>query len=380
MKTGLMKAKLVALAHLVLLLTACSHLASHPDWVQAPSAQELEAVLSGAALFGEAVEARELPDYNLMALSPRMEQVADEVAHQHDDPYLQAEALHHALMSSRVAGGEGLRYSALETAPAAEAFDARQVNCLSYSLMFVAMARHMGLDAQLNEVDVPPSWSQRDNDSFLFFRHVNSKVKLPGGDELVVDLELEQYSPVYDQTMISDTLAAAQFYNNRGMELLAEGKTRAGFVHLRKALELDAGQSYIWSNLGTVYNRRGHYHEAEMAYLQGLSLHPRDLTIMSNLSTLYSSLGETDKSQYFYRLVREHRSNNPYYLYAQAQAKLAEGDVRRAEALLNDAIRRQSKEPRFYGLAAEIYERRKQPEKAERMRREELRWSREVYL
>lgn len=373
-----MRAGLTLVAPL-LLLGACSQLNPHPDWVETPAAQDLDRVLTGEVLFERPIEPDELPDYALMALSPMMELLAEELAYQYSDPYQRAQALHQTLMSSAM-GGRGLRYSAMETAPAAQAFADRQVNCLSYSLIFVAMARHMGLRAEINDVAVPPSWNLRDDDSFLFFRHVNSKVYLPDGDHLIVDLEMEQYSPNYHQSAVSDEGAAAQFHNNRGMELLAEGAMREGFLHLRKALELDDQQSYIWGNLGTLYTRQGHYREAEAAFLQGLALNPRDLTVVSNLSTLYRSLNEPDKADYFFRVAREHRTSNPYYLYAKARERLAAGDVGGAQQFLEDALNREQKEPRFYALAAEIYERRELPEKAEQMRAQQKRWSDELYL
>jgi Flp pilus assembly protein TadD len=140
-------------------------------------------------------------------------------------------------------------------------------------------------------VDLPPSWDLRNRDAFLFLRHVNAKVKLGHSDVVVIDLEMDRYSPAYEQRFISEALVTAQFYNNRGMELSAAGDVKQGFLHLRKALLLDDQQSYIWSNFGTLYHRQGLLPEAEAAYLYGLSLAADDLTIMTNLSTLYRRMG-----------------------------------------------------------------------------------------
>lgn len=374
-----MKLKALVLSHL-LFLSACSQLQSHPDWVQAPNGSDLQEILSGEVLLGEPVQPQDLPDYDLMQLSPMMEVIAEELAMMHSRSFRRAEALHHTLLSSPLVGGQGIRYSALETATAREAFESKRANCLSFTLMYVAMARHMGLDARVNDVKIPPSWRQRDNEALLYFRHVNAKVRLPFGDELVVDLEMDRYSPVYEQTLISESLAAAQFYNNRGMELAAQGHPKQGFLHLRKALELDSTQSYIWGNLGTLYIRQGYARQAEVAYLAGLSQAEDDLTVMSNLSTLYNKLGETEKADYFLERAREHRESNPYYLYFRAQEKLAEDDLRGALRLLKQAIEQQEREPRFYALAAEIHERNDQSAKAEQMRKKQKRFSEDLYL
>src|SRR5690606_22445049 len=134
-----------------------------------------------------------------------------------------------------------------------QAFDTGQVNCVSFTFLYVAMARHLGLDARVNEVDIPPSWDLREREAFLFLRHVNAKIRLGINDYLVLDLEMERYSPAFAQRLISENRAAAQFYNNRGMELLVDKQLESSFLYLRKALQLDDQQSYIWSNLGTFY-------------------------------------------------------------------------------------------------------------------------------
>lgn len=364
----------------VLLLGACSHMEPLPEWVQAPSSRDLEQVLSGELLFDEPPADAELPPYDLMSLSPMMRVVAEEIALQYRHPAQRAEALHRALLSSQMAGGLGMRYTALNTTTAARAFERREVNCLSFTLMYVAMARHIGLKAEVNDVQVPPMWDLRDGESFLLFRHVNAKVLLPRGEELVVDLEMERYSPVYEQSVIGDRLVAAQFYNNLGMERAAAGDRRQGFLHLRRALQLDDRQSYLWNNLGTLYKRMGVPDGAEVAYRQGLALSPADLSLMSNLASLYESEGESEKATYFLQRVQEHRNSNPYYLYSLARERLEKGDLAQAERYLEQAMARQTEEPRFYRLAAEIYDQRALPEKAEVMRRKAENRREEMYL
>lgn len=217
------------------------------------------------------------------------------------------------------------------------------------------MARHVGLKAYVNEVDLPPTWDIRNQDAFLFLRHVNSKVKMRR-DQVVIDLEMDRYHTSYDQRLISEKLAAAQFYNNRGMELAAEGDVKQGFLHLRKALLLDDKQAYIWNNFATLYRRQGLMKEAEALYLRGLEEDRGDLTIISNLSGLYQELGDQEKAEVYFKLAEQHRNSNPYFLYYEAIRFFNAGDVQQARDLLHQAIRRQKAEPRFYDLGVKIYE------------------------
>ena len=48
----------------------------------------------------------------------------------------------------------------LETRTAAETFEKRGGNCVSFTFLLIAMARHLGLDARFREVDVSPTWSR----------------------------------------------------------------------------------------------------------------------------------------------------------------------------------------------------------------------------
>jgi tetratricopeptide (TPR) repeat protein len=351
----------------VLLLSACSRFEPHPEWVQAPSPDQLELALSGEALLGRSVVGTELPDLDLFELTPAMKAMADELASLHRTSYARAQALHRGLLGSPMQGGMGIRYSAYVTGTAAEAFEDREVNCLSFTLLYVAMARHMGVNAQVNDVKLPPNWDLRDDGSVTVFRHVNAKVPLRGRDTLVVDLEMGQYSPAYEQELISDRRAAAQFYNNRAMELLSAGGLEQSFLHLRKALVLDPNASFAWNNLGNLYRRQELYSHAETAFLEGLRLDPKNLSLISNLSHLYRRMGDTAKADYFAQRTRQYRESNPYYFYARALDALEQGDAFGAYQYIKKSLAKESEEPRFYRLAERIYQYQGQREKAAAM-------------
>lgn len=320
-----------------------------------PDAALLEVALEGVPLLGQPYDETELPERDLFELTPAMREFAERHTADVRSEFSRAKALHNALLTPSSAGGRGITYTAFYTLTGAEAFEQRQANCLSFTLLYVTMARHVGLKAYVNEVDLPPTWDIRNQDAFLFLRHVNSKVKMRR-DQVVIDLEMDRYHTSYDQRLISEKLAAAQFYNNRGMELAAEGDVKQGFLHLRKALLLDDKQAYIWNNFATLYRRQGLMKEAEALYLRGLEEDRGDLTIISNLSGLYQELGDQEKAEVYFKLAEQHRNSNPYFLYYEAIRFFNAGDVQQARDLLHQAIRRQKAEPRFYDLGVKIYE------------------------
>jgi tetratricopeptide (TPR) repeat protein len=218
------------------------------------------------------------------------------------------------------------------------------------------MARHLGLNAHFKEVDLPDTWDLQHDEGFILLRHVNTLIKLSDRSAVVVDLEMERYSPVYPQRTISDELMTAFYYNNRGMEWLAAGDVRQSFLHLRRALVSGPDRAFIWSNMAVLYRRHQLYPEAEALYLQALQVTPDDLTSISNLAGLYHLMGREDEAASLMRQAEAYRNNNPYYLYTLAQRRVREDEPEAALELVLRAIRMQDGEPRFYELAAELYE------------------------
>jgi Tfp pilus assembly protein PilF len=337
---------------LIFLLTGCAIFSPSRD--ETPDPIALAHALAGKPILGRAFEPSELPEQDLFELTPAMKSFVD----QHTDGlkgFAKVDALHKALLLPESAGGRGITYSAYYTLTGVETFERRQANCLSFTLLYVAMARAAGLDAFVNEVDLPPSWDLRDQDSFLFLRHVNTKVKLRN-EEVVIDLDMERYDKSYEQRLIPDRLARAQYYSNRGMELAATGDIQNAFLHLRKALQLNQRQSYMWSNFATLYRRQGFLAEAEAVYLHGLQVKPDDLIILSNLSGLYSAMGQLDKAALFSQRTEKHRNNNPYYLYTKANQAWKAGAPNEARALLRKATKIANDEARFYELSLELHQ------------------------
>lgn len=291
-----------------------------------------------------------------------MQLFAEQAVKRSGNTFEKVKALHYALLLPVEEGGRGMVYNAYSTQAPIAAFQERRVNCLSFSLLYVALAQHLKLKAQINEVQTPPVWNLRNNDSLFLMRHVNVKVPLQderffsaNPDDVVVDLEMGRYKSTYSQRYISDTLVAAQFYSNRGMEIAAEGNREQAFLYLRKALQEDSQQSYIWNNFASLYTQRHLLREAEVIYRHGLEVNPEDLSIMANLAGLYQRMGDSEKAAIYNKLAQRYRQANPYYQYALALSAVDSEDYGNALHHVKRAIELGREEPRFYELAASIY-------------------------
>ncbi|WP_346839031.1 transglutaminase domain-containing protein [Microbulbifer sp. SAOS-129_SWC] len=231
--------KTPVLLSLCLLLGACSSVPPGPPL-------ETAAALDGRALLGAPLDPAQLPDDDPLVLSAPMRRYLDTVA-----PGVRPERRLAALLDAFEARRFHVEYDAHTTLSATETYRQQRGNCLSFTLMMVAMARALGADAYFNQVDVPPVWGQDEPQTFVIYRHINMVSESSRGRR-VVDFNLAAYDPIYDQVKLSDAAAVAQYYSNRGVELMGQGDRRRAFLYLRKALQLRPGDSDLWSNLGAL--------------------------------------------------------------------------------------------------------------------------------
>ena len=348
---------------LIGLVQACAYQSG-----QVVTSPELKMALSGELILGRPVAVNELPQQELLALTPGMERFATDAVKFAQNKSEKAEMLHRALLSSGIYGGLGVRYSAFNTGTAKEVFESAQANCLSYTLLYVALARHLGLNAQVNQVTIPPSWDMNEEKAFFLMRHVNAKIvirrmswsfirdmsRVSDVGDVVVDLEMSRFRANYPQQALDKQSVEALFYNNRAMELSTHGDVENAFLYLRRALEANKNQSFIWSNLGSIYRKKGHFAVAEAVYLHALSMDTGDLTVLHNLAGLYTQLGEKEKSTFYSKKVKNYRNENPYYLYREAVKAKEKGEIEKAKKLITRAIKKETLDERLYLLAAKL--------------------------
>ncbi|WP_237058000.1 tetratricopeptide repeat protein [Microbulbifer sediminum] len=308
--------------------------------------RDISAVLSGEPILGQPVSIDRLPDHDLLALSPAMRDYLAGVA-----PGARPDARLAALIRAFGQQEFAVQYDANSTLGASDTYHQQRGNCLAFTLMMVAMTRQLGADAYFNEVDVPPVWDSAEEQTFVVYRHINMVSEGKRGRR-VVDFNLEAYDPVYDQRRLSDRQAFAQFYSNRGVELMQAGDIESAFLYLRKAIDLQPASADLWSNLGALYSRAGHMNEAEQSYRQTLLLDSGHLVATSNLERLYRADGRTALADDYARRARYHRERNPYYLYQQARYAFESGEYQEARHQLKRALWKHGDDHRFHFLMA----------------------------
>ena len=313
-------------------------------------------LLSGRVLFGEDVEVSDIRTDGVIALNDDLRRyVASKVK---GDP--QARSRLRKLVGGMIDDGLlTLDYDADRTHTAIETFETRQGNCLSFSILFAALAREADLDVTFQMVDIPPSF-RADGELVLLNNHINVRIRGVRRDinfagDYVVDFNTAEYNGNYDTKRVDDNYAIALYFSNVAVESMQAGESREAFRYLKKGIETDPAIAGIWVNLGVMYSRNGHHNMAAQAYQQALSIQPSNKSALVNMTSALNYLGREEEAAHYAKKVAYYRDHHPYYHYYQAQTAYQDGRFEDAMAYLAEAIKLKEDEHQFYFLRGLVH-------------------------
>jgi tetratricopeptide (TPR) repeat protein len=331
----------------LLLLSGCAELPPQPALTDG----DLAWVLAGADLpMVPAEDAIEDPAA-VMRLSEEMRRFAENATLHAHDPASKTKALVNAMAAE---SGLHLQYDAEATLTAEQAFQQHRANCLSYTLLFIALAREVNLTANFNDVDIPPIWGMGDATLSLLYGHINAGVELDLGMYQIVDVSSSEYDPNYAQSVISDDEALAQFYNNRAVELRLQKQPMEALRYELRALQLAPRTDYLWTNLANLYLQEGNGRAARIAVSRALALDGSGMLSYMTAERVYRQLGDRQLSGYFHQRAAYFLEQNPYRHYQLAVGALSRKDYELAYNESYKAIKLYGKDARFYFLMAAV--------------------------
>lgn len=204
---------------------------------------------------------------------------------------------------------------------AADTWRNQRGDCLSLSILSLALARALDLPAQLQEVRVPASFDRRGNVDFLN-AHVNVLVRndqplrmasrgLSSGD-IVIDFE-PSIGSRQRGTPLSDAAVLARFFNNIASEHLAQGNDRLAYAHFKAAIRAEPSYSASYNNLAQLYLRAGHADAAEALLRRALLLNGANDLALGSLHRLLLSTGRDAEAQTYEKRLLARREQDPYY-------------------------------------------------------------------
>jgi len=255
-----------------------------------------------------------------------------------------------------ILGEKGLRFS-YESAgiyDPREAFRRRSGNCVTFSMLVVAVAREYRIHASFNEVELLVRWD-RVGDLVMERRHINVWVPtVNGGYEIDLKMFADLRSSRSGAHVVDDSRAFAALYSNAGVYRLADGGGAGAFHLLERATEVDPSSPSAWVNLANAHLIGGDDEAARMCFERALALRSSTLAAISGLACIHRNAGRLAEAERLERKAARYRARNPYYLCSLAREELAGGRLEEARRHLARAIDIKDDEPEFYLLMVDV--------------------------
>ena len=247
----------------------------------------------------------------------------------------------------------GMRYREGANHSVAESYATREANCLGFTLLFLALAREVGLQVGAQEIRETLSWNRQDQTVFRN-SHVNAWVRV-GGRQYVFDVAPDSFVSRHQPQRITDRSLLAHYYNNRAMDQLASGALEQAAPLMQTALALEPGRASHWSNAGVLQLRRGAPDAAEAAYRRALKLDPRNVDALFNSISLAQRRGDASRAAQLRERLAQVQERDPFHHFLRAIDYERGGDLARAIEHSRRATRLQRGEPRFHAALARAY-------------------------
>lgn len=249
--------------------------------------------------------------------------------------------------------GLGLQYHYEANHTVAEVYATRQVNCLSFTLITVALARDAGLDAYAQEIEDVLTWFQEGSTVYRN-NHVNAGF-LIHRQRFSADVAWDEVITRQEPRRVDDAHLFALFYNNRAVSRLAQGKRTVAQAYADRAIEYSGDYAPFWNNLGVMAYRDGNRALAESNYRHALALNDKHSPALFNLITLYKRTGRAEEARPLEKKLARIRDRDPFDQFLLALESERTGDYGTAIKRYQHAIRLHPDEPRFFEGLARAY-------------------------
>ena len=250
--------------------------------------------------------------------------------------------------------GLGMTYDESATYTVAQAYALRKANCLTFTLLVVALAKEAGLDAYPQEIGETLSWREVEGTIYRE-NHINAGVHI-GGHRYTVDPAADLVFLPRPPVRVSHERLLAHYYNNVAVDRLQEGRMDAALKDMGVALALDPRYATLWSNAGVIALHNGDAATAERNYNVALALDPADASALFNMVQLLHVRGDRREVEFRQRLSRVEQ-RDPLQQFLQALDYERAGNFPRAIASTRRAIQLKPDEHRFYAALARLYQR-----------------------
>lgn len=232
--------------------------------------------------------------------------------------------------------GLNLEYKADYTGTAQEVFEHRKANCLSFTHLFVAMARALEMEAYFLVVDEVQSFA-REGDLVIRAGHITAAAG-PSHEPKILEFSELPGADYRRVSKISDRRAVALFYSNRGAEKLRAEEINDAIWWLERAAAIDPQVADTWVNLGVARRWQGEMELSEASYRRALEIDADTVAAYHNLAALYRHQGEEDAVRQLLALADRRGNRNPFTYLELGDLSKQQGDLPSAERFYRRAL------------------------------------------
>lgn len=273
----------------------------------------------------------------VFALSAPMKQyISTNIAAQ-----LQKKGIHQGLIEALYSRTQlRLEYDSAITRNAAQAFEARQGNCLSLVIMTAAFAKELGIDVQYQRITIDPALS-RSGDLVLLVGHVNlvlgkgARLYARSNEErslMTVDFLPQDDIRGQRVEAIDEERIVSMYMNNRAVEAMTSGRLEQAYWWSRAAIEHAPGDSAAYNTLGIIYSRHGNLAEAAQVFSHILEREPDNVTAMANLMPVLKEQGQVAQADLLAQRMVKIEENAPFHFFDLGKTAMQQGDYKAAKA------------------------------------------------
>lgn len=250
--------------------------------------------------------------------------------------------------------GLGIAYKPNVTRTISEIYRERTVNCLSSTLLIVALAREAGLKAQGQRVHGVLTWSEKGGVA-IQSQHANAIITVSDKRRFIVDVDAGEVLATDAIYPVDDNQLLAYFYGNRAMELLVTDHQEDAKYWMAEALKYSANDATLLNNAGVLNLRSGELDAAEQMFLRSAELDAHQPSVLANLVGYYQRTGNVKQEIRWKTQSDRVLMNAPYYQYQLGVNVARSGDAAASIVFFKRAIRLNRKERRFHIALAKAY-------------------------
>lgn len=228
-------------------------------------------------------------------------------------------------------------YQAGFTGTARDVFHTSRYNCLSFSILFVSLARELQLPAFFLMLDQVDSF-KKDGDLIVASQHITAGYGFVR-DRTILEFDVGPEINYQLAEPISDLDALALFFSNRGAELLRDENPKEALEKHRIATTLGPKLAQNWINLGVTQRRLGDLEGARNSYVQALEVDRGNIAAYENMVALLRFEGEKNLADEMLPLLTRRKNHNPYTYLTLGDLSLRDGRLEDADRFFRRAYR-----------------------------------------